>query len=269
GSVAGQRFAFALGVVVELPAEGAAGVFAEQAGERGLVLEGLPDGAGGGDLGGRHGRPGLAHFHRLIATAAGGGCVVVVAGVGGDPVVGAGGGDRGALVRLFPAGRSSDLGSVAGQRFAFALGVVVELPAEGAAGVFAEQAGERGLVLEGLPDGAGGGVLGGRDGRPGLAGFHRLVAKAAGGGGAGRVPAVGGDPPVLARFERETGCPGDRGAAAGERLDDRARDERAAVVIAVQPEVDIARRRGRAGRARDRGRVAEFGADGARGRLLG
>src|SRR5262249_14601814 len=155
GAVAGQRFAFALGVVVELPAEGAAGVFAEQAGERGLVLEGLPDGAGGGVLGGRHGRPGLADFHRLIAAAAGGGGVVVVAGVGGDPVVGAGGGDRVSIGPLTAAVGALSLHDVLPICFAFALGVVVELPAEGAAGVFAEQAGERGLVLEGLPDGAG------------------------------------------------------------------------------------------------------------------
>src|SRR2546425_12701326 len=62
---------------------------AEQAGDRGLVLEGGADRAGGRVLGGAQAGGGLADRDRLVFAAGGGGGVVGVAGVGGDPVGGA------------------------------------------------------------------------------------------------------------------------------------------------------------------------------------
>src|SRR5207245_2641271 len=137
----------------ELPADLPAGVGAEQAGDLGLVLEGLTDRARDGGLAGFVARRRRADPNRLIGAAGGGFLVVLVARVGGHPVVGAGlrearalrrcvfavggvrdrarGGDEAAS---FPPRRSSDL----------------ELPADLPAGVGAEQAGDLGLVLEGL-----------------------------------------------------------------------------------------------------------------------
>src|SRR5204862_5581910 len=60
-------------------------------------LEGLADGAGGGVLDGFDRRGRRADFDRLIRAAADGFFVVGFAGVGGDPVVGAGLRRRGAV----------------------------------------------------------------------------------------------------------------------------------------------------------------------------
>src|SRR3989442_925969 len=57
-----------------------------QAGDRGLVLEGGADRAGGRVLGGVQGGGGLVHRDRLVFAARGGGGVVGVAGVGRAPV---------------------------------------------------------------------------------------------------------------------------------------------------------------------------------------
>src|SRR5437016_2817142 len=78
--------------------------------------------------------------------------VVVVAGVGGDPVVGAVLVVRLALARcvaLFP---YTPLFRSFGRRRALAFFVFVELPGDRAAGGRAEQAGDRGLVLEHAAD---------------------------------------------------------------------------------------------------------------------
>src|SRR5437588_580201 len=102
----------------------------------------------------------------LVAAARDGFFVVGVAGVGGHPVVGVGGGGAGAVggfvfvvgghvdgaVPSFPTRRSSDLALV-----------VIELEGDRAADVFAEGAGQGGLVLEGRADDARGRVLGGFD----------------------------------------------------------------------------------------------------------
>src|SRR5207245_793975 len=77
-------------VVVELPADLPAGVGAEQAGDLGLVLEGLTDRARGGVLAGFDRRRRRGDLNRLIGAAGGGFLVVLVARVGSDPVVGAG-----------------------------------------------------------------------------------------------------------------------------------------------------------------------------------
>src|SRR2546425_3451632 len=63
---------------------------AEQAGDRGLVLEGGADRAGGRVLGGAQAGGGLADRDRLLLSPPCGGGRVVLAGEGGDPVVGAG-----------------------------------------------------------------------------------------------------------------------------------------------------------------------------------
>src|SRR5205823_5504294 len=93
GAVGGDQAAFggvAALVVEELEGHRAAGVRAEQATELGVVLEGVTDGARGGVLGGFDRRRGGADHDRLIRAAGGDGFVVGVAGVAGDPVVGAG-----------------------------------------------------------------------------------------------------------------------------------------------------------------------------------
>src|SRR5207245_1688810 len=205
GAVGGHHAAFgglAFLVVVELPADLPARFGAEQAGDRGLVLEGGADRAGGRVLGGAQAGGGLADRDRLVFAAGGGGGVVGVAGVGGDPVVGAG--------FASPARRSSELavgahrhGAVGGHHAAFgglAFLVVVELPADLPARFGAEQAGDRGLVLEGGADRAGGRVLGGAQAGGGLADRDRLVFAAGGGGGVVGVAGVGGDPVVGAGF---------------------------------------------------------------------
>src|SRR5438128_1953625 len=90
GAVGGHQAAFgglAALVGVELPADRARGVRAEEATELGLVLEGLADRARGRVLGGCDRRRGLADHDRLIGAAALGFLVVGVAGVGGHPVV--------------------------------------------------------------------------------------------------------------------------------------------------------------------------------------
>src|SRR5439155_1115075 len=128
GALGGDRFAFALGVVVELPADGAAGSFAEQAGDLGGVLEGVPDRARGGLLVGFVVRRCGAHAHVLTFPTRRSSDLVGVAGVGGDPVVGAAVARRGAFGRFIAAVGGDADGALGGDRFAFALGVVVELP---------------------------------------------------------------------------------------------------------------------------------------------
>src|SRR5205807_2296480 len=138
----------------------------------------------------------------LVFAAGGGGGVVGVAGVGGDPVVGAGFG-AGAGGRRVVAVGAHRHGAVGGHHAAFgglAFLVVVELPADLPARFGAEQAGDRGLVLEGGADRAGGRVLGGAQAGGGLADRDRLVFAAGGGGGVVGVAGVGGDPVVGAGF---------------------------------------------------------------------
>src|SRR5205823_181757 len=92
--------------------------------------------------------------------------VVGVAGVGGHPVVGARRRGAGAVGGFIAAVGRHRHGAVAGDQAAFgrrAALVVIELEGDRAAHVFAEGAGQRGLVLEGVTDGARGGVLGGFD----------------------------------------------------------------------------------------------------------
>src|SRR5438132_1091522 len=166
GGGSAERRVGTVGGRVELPGDRADGVFAELAGERGLVLEAVADDAGGGLQCVSELRLGRRHHYRLVGAAAGDFLVVVVAGVAGHPVVGAGG--RGArAVGRFVGARAVDRDrAVGGDQAAFgalAFVVRVELPGDRAAGVFAEQAGERGLVLEGVADGARGGLLGGFD----------------------------------------------------------------------------------------------------------
>src|SRR5437667_25412 len=164
GAVAGHHAAFgglAFLVVVELPADLPARFGAEQAGDRGLVLEAGADRAGGRVLGGASARVGFGDRARLYVAACGGGGVVGVAGVGGDPVVGVGSGAGARRRRLSVPTRALPI-SVAGHHAAFgglAFLVVVELPADLPARFGAEQAGDRGLVLEAGADRAGGRVL--------------------------------------------------------------------------------------------------------------
>src|SRR5205085_1252929 len=122
--------------------------------------------------------------HRLIGAAAGGLRVVVVAGVAGHPVVGAGGGGAGGVGGFVVAAAVDGERALGGDQAAFralAFVVGVELPGERAGGVFAEQAGERGLVLEGVADGSGGGLLGGSVPTRRSSDLHRLIGAAAGG----------------------------------------------------------------------------------------
>src|SRR5207244_1384407 len=139
-----------------------------------------------------------ADAHRLIGTAGGGFGVVVVAGVAGDPVVAAGGGDRAAMRGRQVAARRNRHGPVRGEPFAFALGVLVELPADRAAGVLAAHARDRGLVLVALTDGALLWALSLHDALPILADAHRLIGAAGGGFGVVVVAGVAGDPVVAA-----------------------------------------------------------------------
>src|SRR3989442_131081 len=103
-------------------------------------------------------------------------------GVGGLEVRGVGLGSRGAVRGgVFAVAVDRD-GAVGGDQAAFggvAALVVEELEADAAAGVRAEQARELGVVLEGLPDGAGGGGLGGFDLRRGRADEALLIRAAA------------------------------------------------------------------------------------------
>src|SRR5439155_1650410 len=152
--------------------------------ELGGVLEGLADGAGGGVLDGFDRRGRRADFDRLIRAAADGFFVVGFAGVRSEErrggrvcrcggVRGCGstvGGDRDG------AGGSDQAasGGVAGF-------VVEERGGGGCAGVGCAQDVELGGVLEGLADGAGGGVLDGFDRRGRRADFDRLIRAAADG----------------------------------------------------------------------------------------
>src|SRR5437016_4137953 len=168
-------------VVIELEGDRAADVFAEGAGQGGLVLEGRADDARGRVLGGFDRGRGLADRHRLVGAARDGFFVVGVAGVGGHPVVGVGGGGAGAVGGfVFAVGGHVD-GAVAGDQAAFgcrAARVVIAVEGGRAADVVAEGAGQGGLVLEGRPDDARGRVLGGFDRGRGLADRQRLVGAA-------------------------------------------------------------------------------------------
>src|SRR5207253_240111 len=179
-----------------------------------------------------------ADFDRLIRAARDGFVVVGFAGVGGDPVVGAGLRRRGAVRGCVFAVAVDRDGAVGGDQAAFggvAGFVVEELEGDRSAGVRAEQPRELGGVLEGGADGAGGGVLDGFDRRARRADFDRLIRAAARGRSVAVVAAVCRDPPVAAGTGRDLGGVRDGGAAAGESLGDRPGDERAAVVVAVEP----------------------------------
>src|SRR5438445_489725 len=192
-------------VVVELPADLPAGVGAEQAGDLGLVLEGLTVRARGGGLPVIPRRRRRADLRRIIGAAGGGGLVGLVGRLGCLPVAGAGRGRP-----PFPTRRSSDLGgdrdrALGGDEAAFgrrAALVVVELPADLPAGVGAEQAGDLGLVLEGLTDRARGGVLAGFDRRRRRGDLNRLIGAAGGGFLVVLVARVGGHPVVGAELGR-------------------------------------------------------------------
>src|SRR5439155_643105 len=96
----------------------------------------------------------------LVSTATPRFLVVGVAGVGARR---RGAGAVGGFIAAVGRHRH---GAVAGDQAAFgrrAALVVIELEGDRAAHVFAEGAGQRGLVLEGVTDGARGGVLGGFD----------------------------------------------------------------------------------------------------------
>src|SRR5207244_3738132 len=137
GAVAGHRGAFAAVVVIELEGDRAAHVFAEGAGQLGLVLEAGADDALSGVLGGFDRGRGLADRDGLIGAARDGCFVVGVAGVGGHPVVGARR-RRAGLVPYTALFRSRHgHGAVAGHRGAFAAVVVIELEGDRAAHVFA------------------------------------------------------------------------------------------------------------------------------------
>src|SRR5205807_705503 len=148
GAVGGDQAAFggvAAFVVEELEGDRAAGVRAEQAAELGGVLEGGADGAGGGVLDGFDRRARGADFDRLIRAARDGFFVVGFAGVGGDPVVGAGLRRRGAVrgcVFAVAVDRVSLLDALPISFGGVAAFVVEELEGDRAAGVRAEQAAE-------------------------------------------------------------------------------------------------------------------------------
>src|SRR5205807_2142131 len=150
--VFGRRRALAFFVFVELPGDRAAGGRAEQAGDRGLVLEHAADEARGGGLRGFDRRTRRGHFHGLRFAAGFRRAVVVVAGVGGDPVVGADRAERRALGRFVGRVAVGHRDRVFGRRRALAFFVFVELPGDRAAGGRAEQAGDRGLVLDHAAD---------------------------------------------------------------------------------------------------------------------
>src|SRR5205823_1864694 len=94
GAVGGAQGAIALTGVKRLEGAAGDGVGAEQARQGGLVLERVPDGAGGGPLPGRDPLPLHDALPIFVGAARDGAFVVVVAGVAGHPVVGAS--DRGA-----------------------------------------------------------------------------------------------------------------------------------------------------------------------------
>src|SRR5207302_1402387 len=165
-------------VVIELEGDRAADVFAEGAGQGGLVLEGRADDPRGRVLGGFDRGRGLADRHRLVGAARDGFFVVGVAGVGGHPVVGVGGGGAGAVGGfVFAVGGHVD-GAIAGDQAAFgcrAAQIGRASGRESAADVVAEGAGQGGLGLEGRADDARGRVLGGFDRGRGRADRHRLI----------------------------------------------------------------------------------------------
>src|SRR5437764_2033611 len=154
----------------------------------------------------------------LIRAAGGGGFVVGVAGVAGDPVVGAGlGGARacgGHVVAVAGHVGGDVVGDLAGSghRGVF---VVVELPADFAARVRAEQARQGGLVLDGRADDGGGRFLGGFDRRRGGADHDRLIRAAGGDGFVVGVAGVAGDPVVGAGLGGARACGGHVVAVAG------------------------------------------------------
>ena len=80
------------------------------------------------------------------------------------------------------------------------------------------------------------------------------------GGVVAAVASVGGGPAVGAGGGATLARPGST-RCLRQRLDDRTGDDGAAVVIAVEREVDVAGRVGRAGGTGDGGGVAELGAD--------
>src|SRR5207244_3498112 len=278
GAVGGDQAAFggvAGFVVEELEGDRAAGVRAEQATELGGVLEGLADGAGGGVLDGFDRRGRRADFDRLIRAAADGFFVVGFAGVGGDPVVGAGLRRRGAVRGCVFAVAVDRDGAVGGDQAAFggvAALVVEELEGDRAAGVRAEQAAELGVVLEGVTDGAGGGVLGGFDRRVRRADFVRLIRAAADGFFVVGVAGVGGHPVVGAGLGRRGAVRGCVFAVAVDRDGAVGGDQAAfgGVAALVVEELEGDRAAGvRAEQAAELGVVLEGVTDGAGGGVLG
>src|SRR3989442_974624 len=144
----------------------------------------------------------LFPYTTLFRSARGGGGVVGVAGVGGDPVVGAGFG-AGAGGRRVVAVGAHRHGAVGGHHAAFgglAFLVVVELRSEEPR--VGKEGRSRGWALHYKKgaDRAGGGVLGGAQAGGGLADRDRLVFAARGGGGVVGVAGVGGDRVVGAGF---------------------------------------------------------------------
>src|SRR5207302_1507558 len=133
---------------------------------------------------------------RLIGTTARDGFVVRVTAVGGDPVVGARGRPRGSgRSRVSPVAAHRQR-PVAGDRLAFALAVVIQLPAHRAGRLGTEQATDRRLVLEVRIDRPRGRLLVGHDRRRRLTDRDRLIRATARDGVVVRVTAVGGDPVV-------------------------------------------------------------------------
>src|SRR5207244_1057917 len=277
GAVGGDQAAFggvAGFVVEELEGDRAAGVRAEQAAELGGVLEAVADGAGGGVLDGFDRRARRADFDRLIRAARDGFFVVGFAGVGGDPVVGAGLRRRGAVRGCVFAVAVDRDGAVGGDQAAFggvAGFVVEELEGDRAAGVRAEQARELGGVLEGGADGAGGGVLDGFDRRARGADFDRLIRAARDGFFVVGFAGVGGDPVVGAGLRRRGAVRGCVFAVAVDRDGAVGGDQAAFGGVAgfVVEELEGDRAAGvRAEQATELGGVLEGGADGAGGGVL-
>src|SRR5439155_1123665 len=179
--VAGDQAAFgcrAALVVIELEGDRAADVFAEGAGQGGLVLEGRADDARGRVLGGFDRGRGLADRHRLVGAARDGFFVVGVAGVGGHPVVGVGGGGAGAVGGfVFAVGGHVD-GAVAGDQAAFGCrGAEVHMSEqeERGADVFGDGVEQGGVVLDGRADASRVRVLGGFVRGRGLAARERFA----------------------------------------------------------------------------------------------
>src|SRR5437868_3850494 len=160
--------------LVELPGDRAAGGRAEQAGDRGLVLEHAADEARGGGLRGFDRRTRRGHFHGLRFAAGFRRAVVVVAGGGGDPVVAAERAARRALGRFVGLVAVGHRYRVFGRRRALPFFLIRGPSGLRAAGGRAEQAGDRGLVLEHAADEARGGGLRGFDRRTRRGHFHGL-----------------------------------------------------------------------------------------------